>query len=357
MKDLIMCRNFQPNSSVSIRQSNMELLRIVAMLSIIIYHLFFHNFSRLSSDPFFIGIQMPLHYGVLLFILISGYFGIKASPKGLFRLVVTLFCFHVISIGITFFTGQSLSSYSSLFFISLTPYWFFREYILLYLLSPMIEIFISNRQRLLYLLGVTCFFSAYMGGIWQFDYLSHGHNCVHFIFLYTLGRFFVDKMVWIKKISLKLLIIMVLLFNTVPFTLYYYFPSLRQHLFLLNYSYASPLIILNAILLFSLFIRIDIGQIKWLNSLATTVFVTYLVHESAPIRDIVATRFAIWVMNNTISHIYVFLLCFLYAVLMMSFCWGIGVLFNCFLAKLIAFLHFEKKDSKFIYRIQAHCDK
>lgn len=41
------------------------------------------------------GIQIPLHIGVILFVLISGYFGIKRSFKGLIRLLTMTAIYYV----------------------------------------------------------------------------------------------------------------------------------------------------------------------------------------------------------------------------------------------------------------------
>lgn len=76
------------NSNVSVnvkkpRESNFELARIVSMICIVWYHLFWSMPETLQDQiPIFKGIQMPLHFGVLLFVMISGYFGIKPTIRG-----------------------------------------------------------------------------------------------------------------------------------------------------------------------------------------------------------------------------------------------------------------------------------
>ena len=65
------------------RESQIELLRIVSIWLIVFYHLFMDFSLPLQEEyPLYKGLQIPLHIGVLLFVLISGYFGIKASIKG-----------------------------------------------------------------------------------------------------------------------------------------------------------------------------------------------------------------------------------------------------------------------------------
>ena len=69
------------------RQSNIELLRCFAMLCIIVYHLLIFVVSPLHyGESLYQALQIPLHIGVPLFVLISGYFGIRFSLRGLMRL-------------------------------------------------------------------------------------------------------------------------------------------------------------------------------------------------------------------------------------------------------------------------------
>lgn len=65
------------------RESQFELMRIIAMVFIVFYHLFLDTTEHLWGDqPIYQGIQIPIHFGVLLFVMISGYFGIKPTFRG-----------------------------------------------------------------------------------------------------------------------------------------------------------------------------------------------------------------------------------------------------------------------------------
>lgn len=79
------------------RSSNIELLRIVALWMIVVYHIFafciFQNYQDVSI--FYKAIWLPLHIGVVLFILISGFFRIKPSVKGTVRLLSYMFVYSV----------------------------------------------------------------------------------------------------------------------------------------------------------------------------------------------------------------------------------------------------------------------
>ena len=76
------------------RNSNMELLRIVAMFSIILYHLLTFFVYPETEMPIYRALQIPFHIGVILFVLISGYYGIRTSLRGIIKLVLPLVFFY-----------------------------------------------------------------------------------------------------------------------------------------------------------------------------------------------------------------------------------------------------------------------
>ena len=71
------------------RNSTFELLRLLAMFFIVVYHLVLHNFSENPecSSKMLTTCCMPMHIGVPLFVLISGFFTIHFSVRGFFRLI------------------------------------------------------------------------------------------------------------------------------------------------------------------------------------------------------------------------------------------------------------------------------
>ena len=71
------------------RDSNIELLRVVSMVMIVFYH-FMARLSELNSagnTQTIVNSLIPVvHIGVICFVLISGYWGIKFSIKGFLSL-------------------------------------------------------------------------------------------------------------------------------------------------------------------------------------------------------------------------------------------------------------------------------
>lgn len=81
--------------------------------------------SKCQDEVIWKSIQMPLHIGVILFVLISGYFSIKASSKGVIKY---LGMFFVLTIPETIYTvshaDSLINSIIPLFALSKTHFWF-----------------------------------------------------------------------------------------------------------------------------------------------------------------------------------------------------------------------------------------
>lgn len=73
------------------RNSSFELLRLIAMFSIVIYHHFLFLKALGHEESWILGGYTILHFGVPLFLLISGYFGIKLKLSKIVYLY--LYCF------------------------------------------------------------------------------------------------------------------------------------------------------------------------------------------------------------------------------------------------------------------------
>ncbi len=97
---------------IKIRESNFELLRIVAMLLVILVHIVatfnfptIEDISKAPIESFGFNLASTLSLGAIhLFVLISGYFGIRLSVRSvfslLFQVVFYLFAIHSIIISI-----------------------------------------------------------------------------------------------------------------------------------------------------------------------------------------------------------------------------------------------------------------
>lgn len=174
------------------RESNFELLRLVAMFFIVIYHMFLFFLSPIDDNPLYVAIQSPLHIGVPLFVMISGYFGIKFSPKGLFKLLAKTFVLAVpLMLAYCLWQHQGIKEMvKSLLFISHTPFWFIRSYIMLFLVAPVVNHYLENitPTRRLYLMLALGWIAVYLGTVGGDSSLAGGKNLANFLFLYCLGN-------------------------------------------------------------------------------------------------------------------------------------------------------------------------
>lgn len=80
------------------RNSSFELLRLCAQFFIVLYHmLLFLNGAQFvnNTDILSNALWIPLHIGVPVFVIISGYWGIRPSIKGLLKLLITVSIYFI----------------------------------------------------------------------------------------------------------------------------------------------------------------------------------------------------------------------------------------------------------------------
>jgi len=180
-----------------LRESNIELLRLICMFMIVLRHFIF---QPLSGDSLLARSELGkmldafCYIGVNCFVLISGWFRIKFSWKGLFNLFficafygTLTYVFHLLYDGGS--VGKSLFSYALMPF-SHSCWWFINAYLILYLTSPLINIAASHlekKQDLLILVLLTII-NVYFGNFWQTPLFNdNGFNGSQMIYLYWIG--------------------------------------------------------------------------------------------------------------------------------------------------------------------------
>lgn len=184
------------------RNSNFEILRIFAMILIIAHHFSVHgafNFGveELSINRFWIQLlQMGGKLGVNIFVLITGYFSIKAEKIRIEKILS--FCgqliFYAVLIYLIFayFTDLPFATVSFLrafFPITYDEWWFASAYFVLYLFSPYINRFLGSLSRADYRKLLML-----MGFLWCViptvtDQLYQSNHLIWFIFLYSLAGY------------------------------------------------------------------------------------------------------------------------------------------------------------------------
>ncbi len=259
------------------RQSNYELLRLVSMFFIVLYHILAFYIVKIDDNVLYKALYLPLHVGVICFVLISGYFHINPSFKGLVKLLLPLLVFYVplSIIDIVFYSGNI----RSLLFFSRSPYWFIRIYFFLFLISPILNAFLSSKKNRIYMLCSLAFISVYMGFM-QEPSLYTGKNLALFMFIYTLGDFLHFYKSKTKRISIKTLIFLYLSLNVFLVSVYSFYSETYIGILLwrLSFPYCSPILIINSVLLFLIFSKIKLES-KITNWLSVSVLSIYVVHH------------------------------------------------------------------------------
>lgn len=185
------------------RQSNFELLRIISMFMIIFWHIMIHGGIIANQNQtlkiVLSFIQPLLFVHVNSYILVTGYFQCESRFK--MGKVLQLnnsawFYKALIPLGLITMGSLTLSKLEILKLlspISHYDYWFMSQYILLYLVSPILNIVINNISKEKYKLMLMLFFVVF--SILPFltnqeIYPSNnGYTLLQFIILYFIGAY------------------------------------------------------------------------------------------------------------------------------------------------------------------------
>lgn len=270
------------------RLSNLELLRIVAMMLIVYGHTFWRTTSFPKADdvvthplPSFLTLLAGCitTTGVGIFIAISGWFGIRLSKRGLanylFQVLFILWAIY----GIAIATGQAELNITGIkYSLGLYDgYWFIMAYLELYIASPVLNAFIEHSKKrdyqivlILYFLFQACFswLSAW------YDYYN-GYSIVMFCGIYLTAAYFRKYPVAkINDNSWKLLIATICIMAVIAFISTWLLGHAGRQI-----RDDNPLVIFACILLVIGFSRIKMKS-RIINWLAASCFAVYLIHYS-----------------------------------------------------------------------------
>ena len=267
------------------RQSNFELLRIVAMLLVLVVHADFWSIGSPDAADFH---SEPLStitrtlmeaiaiVCVNLFILVSGWFGIRASLRGFVNFAFQVFFFSAGACAVLILTGQVSPSPTSIcvfLYKSCTP-WFVVSYTGLYLFAPVLNIFIERSSCRDLAIFLICFylFQTILGWPGRADFVCGGSSTFSFIGLYVLAAFLrkckTEKYKWGWMLYAV----------CTPITALLYFIQVRYGLQIDAIAYASPFVVLASVGLFLVFARMRMRHSRIINWVAKSAFAVYLFH-------------------------------------------------------------------------------
>ena len=269
------------------RQSNIEALRLLSMLMV----LNLHSFSGYEHGT---GIAQVLDFfrqstsicAVNVFLIISGYFGIKWKFKSFFNLLfqVAFYSFGVYIVASLFgfidFSINGLLSNAKCFYDS---WGFVTGYILLYMCSPLLNAFIEKNDNKTIFLTIVALSLSELFITRSFGYLNYG-------LLYVIGRF-LNKSEAVTRYNISagrsywIITSIITFIAIVLYRLNICTTSDAMNTFPLGYNYASPFIILQAVFLFLAFARMDF-QSKIVNWCSASSFAIFLIHMHPAIKQI-----------------------------------------------------------------------
>lgn len=180
------------------RHSGLECLRIISIILIVSMHILgntFHTGNWLNKE-FILFINTLGNTGVTLFILISGYFGIRFNTHKFFKMLVVVWFYSIVSYLIetiwlhTPHTWTGLAS--SLLPILSKKYWFMTCYVVLYCFSPYLNRLVHNLSQKSYkqLLLLWGFFFVFAPTILFFEIQNDtGKGIINVTLAYLIGQY------------------------------------------------------------------------------------------------------------------------------------------------------------------------
>lgn len=275
------------------RQLNIELIRIFSMFLICFWHVNGHFFPLLPKDIIHVGdlfakIIPYITFHVDLFVLITGYFGINNYKKKIFKTCSLILFYVIILTIITSCAGIGDIKWTQLLPFSGAPWWFLHIYLVLLLISPIINNYLKDKKRNIYsLLFITTFINVYLGWFRHIPlYDNHGYDIFNFINLYVIGYWLHTEGKIISKFKQKTI---VLLLSFIICCVIRY--KVQPIIYFNWWDYSSPLNIFMAVCVFCLFLKLRVSQLfyKPIMFLSTSAIAVYLITDYSGIYTLIAS--------------------------------------------------------------------
>lgn len=325
-----------------IRSSNFELLRIIAMIMIIIYHIVFHciicqltdlkSIERMNNGWFchplwykkMLALEIIMPFGIIsnaIFMIIAGYFGIN-KDNDLKRIEKTgkklIFQSLFVTIWLVLFSAilYQLNKNDYLSMIDLYHFnnssWYVGYYFLIILISYIfLNKYLKKFTKQEYLTFLIILFSL-LSFSWTknlMDSFANGLSILSTgIFLYSLGGYIkkynpfkdFNVFVFIGIIIIANIFLCISFYNTTINNIdnYNLSDSTKKYVYIFpNFENNNYIIIIIAICMFEIFRRIKIKNNRIVNFIGASTFMIYLIHDNA-------FFYSIWGLTDWITLLY-----------------------------------------------------
>lgn len=275
------------------RDSNIELLRIICMIMILAIHANYFSTGPLTiaeanSEPITSILRSFFHAlcvcAVNTFVMISGHFGIRFRTKGITSFLFQCLFFSIgiysvmLILNLADFTKIDIAS-SIMLFKQADNYWFVWSYIILYILSPVINTFCEETTKNEFKRTLILFFilQCIIDFTPSNNFFQQGFSPLSFIGLYMIAYYFKRFGINIKKYTSLFIFCSCVIINT----LFEY--SLKRFgigngvINSISSGYTNPITIIQSLSLLTFFSQLRI-QSKVINWIATSCFAVYLFH-------------------------------------------------------------------------------
>lgn len=297
------------------RNSNFELMRIVSMLMIVVWHFILHGGVLQNSDGLTKILLDVIHaiffVHVNSFVLLSGYFNYnKVMRLGkAIKLNNSVWFYSSIILLIFIISGTEISKVTllhTLLPISYSDYWFFTCYLILFLISPILNIVIKNSDKTtMKKIIFTCFvLLSLLPFITQnaFYNVNNGFSLSNFVLLYFIGAYLRKypitecyfMRIFTKNTKKLVFLFLFFLMASLNFLLNYFGTNIQDSnngfansigsIFTVGFlAYDNPLLIIQSICYLLFFSTLDFKS-KFINKVAASTFGVYLITDNFYVR-------------------------------------------------------------------------
>lgn len=290
------------------RQSNIELLRILAIIMIISFHYVYKGgfeFETFTLNKFIVKVFWLFgELGVNLFMLITGYFMINKAPSKvrLFYLWLQVWFYHILTALVAnylgFFQLQGLKEkIIFLFPIIFNRYWYVTVYFLICILAPYMNKFISALDQrsfqkfLITVLAVWTVIPTFAGFFFNStESMLYYNRFLWFFVMYCIGAY--ERLYGIKFLAEKKKGLAIM---TISFALMCGFIYVIEKNMLLFESLGTTesayfwrpnniLMVALSVAMFSVFQKFKMKTSRLINTFATTTLGVYILHDGVLLR-------------------------------------------------------------------------
>lgn len=270
------------------RKSNIELLRIFSMILIVLVHSNYFVLGEVVGEEIVqnsfrafgrIVFEQLCIVGVNVFVLISGYFGIRPTKKKFFNLMFQILFWAGLSAIVGQLSGVdvSLKAIAKTFWLG-GYYWFVPAYVALFAFSPVLNKFIehSTKKELLFIISSFFAIEFFYGWLGNMSSYNSGYSFASFLGLYLLGRYINLYPGKYCKFDRRIDAMLYIVLSVVP-AVVSYVTTMKMGKDFATTSYTSPFVVFAALHLLLCFSKLNITS-RSINWIAVSVFSIYLFH-------------------------------------------------------------------------------